>query len=326
MLLPFLLAAAAQSQAWPTYRDAAAGFAFDYPAGAHVSIEQEASQGYASVFVALPAEGAGYQGYAVTVFANPDDLALPRFLIERRGFASFGGQNLGINGVDALRAAPGTALAGDDAEAYWLRGAGVVVRLGLYAGRDRSIGPSKAAQAAFDRAVSSFRIIPREATIPITPPPAVTPLPDRPELVDAFSSPYGVISTTTAYDRSMEHHHQRHALWRAQFVADGPRKCWGVTWQSPAAQRHRSVSPRWSGCGRHAAGCSGRWHSGLLRSSLYLVSGAGRHFEPPAQRRTRDLFDVRTLGIGLCDAGASHRARPAHRHGVVSGRRFAFAL
>ena len=93
-LLPLLIAAAARSEAWQTYRDAAAGFALDYPAGAHLSVEQEASQGYASVFVALPDAGAGYQGYAVTVFANPGDLPLLRFLMERRGFTSFGGQNL----------------------------------------------------------------------------------------------------------------------------------------------------------------------------------------------------------------------------------------
>ena len=51
-LLPFLMVATAQSEAWQTYHDAAAGFAFDYPAGAHLSVEQEASQGYAAVFVA----------------------------------------------------------------------------------------------------------------------------------------------------------------------------------------------------------------------------------------------------------------------------------
>ena len=186
MLLPFLVVVAAQSSAWPTYQDAAAGFAFDYPAGAHVSLTQEASQGYTSVFVALPADGTGYQGYAVTVFANADDLPLPRFLTERRGFAAFGGQNVRVNGVDALRAAPDTALAGEDAEAYWLRGQGVVVRLGLYAGDDKAIGPSAAARAAFDRAVSSFHLIPRVAAVPITPTPAAPPA-DRPELADDSS-------------------------------------------------------------------------------------------------------------------------------------------
>ena len=102
-LLPFLIVAAVQSEAWQTYRDTAAGFAFDYPAGAHLSVEQEASQGHTSVFVALPDEGAGYQGYAVTVFANPGDRPLLRFLTERQGLASFGGQNVSINGVPALR-------------------------------------------------------------------------------------------------------------------------------------------------------------------------------------------------------------------------------
>ncbi len=229
VLLSFLVAADAQTQTWQTYRDAAAGFAFDYPADAHVSTEQEASQGYSSIFVALPPEGAGYQGYAIAVFANQDDLPLSRFLAERRGLASFGGQNLIINGVDALRAAPGTALAGDDAEAYWFRGEGVVARLGLYAGRDRSLGPSKTAQAAFDRAVSSFHLIPRETAVPFTPPPAVTLPLERPELADAFSSPYGVISTTTAYadQWNIITNDTRYGVRNLSLL---DRKCWGVAW------------------------------------------------------------------------------------------------
>jgi hypothetical protein len=199
-LLPIFTVTAAQSDTWQTYRDTAAGFAFDYPLNAQLSVEQEASQGYASVFVALPEEGTGYQGYAVTVFANPDNLPLSRFLSERRGFASFGGQNVRFNAVEGLRAAQGTALAGGDAETYWLPGDRVVVRIGLYAGSDGSIGPSDAAREAFDRAASSFQLIPREVVVPITPTPAVTPPPDRPELTDEFISPYGAISTTTQYD------------------------------------------------------------------------------------------------------------------------------
>ena len=235
--------------AWPTYQDAAAGFAFDYPAGAHVSLTQEASQGYTSVFVALPADGTGYQGYAVTVFANSDDLPLPRFLTERRGFASFGGQNLRVNGVDALRAAPDTSLAGDDAEVYWLRGQGVVVRLGLYAGDDKAIGPSEAARAAFDHAVSSFHLIPRVTAVPITPTP-VPPPADRPELADEFSSPYGVISTTTAYDEQWNiiTSDTRYGV-RNLSLPGSPRKCWNVTWPRHAAQRSRSLSAGRSGCG-----------------------------------------------------------------------------
>ncbi len=230
VLLPFLVVVAAQSSAWPNYQDSAAGFAFEYPAGAHVSLTQEASQGYTSVFVALPADGTGYQGYAVTVFANPDDLPLPRFLVERRGFAAFGGQNLRVNGVDALRAAPDTALAGEDAEAYWLRGQGVVIRLGLYAGDDQTIGPSEAARAAFDHAAVSFRLIPRVAAVPITPTPAAPPI-DRPELADEFGSPYGVISTTTAYGEQWNIivNDTRYGI-RNLSLPGSPRKCWNVTW------------------------------------------------------------------------------------------------
>ncbi len=228
-LLPFLGVATAASNARLTYRDVTAGFAFDYPADTQLNVEQETSQGYASVFVALPDDGSGYQGYAVTVFGNPGDLPLSRFLIEQRGFTTFGGQNLIVNEVPALRAAVGTALAGADAETYWLQGDGVVVRLGLYGGGDKSIGPSEAAQAAFDLAVSSFRLIPRESIVPITPTPAAIPLPDRPELSDEFSSPYGVISTTTAYadQWNVITNDTRYGVRNLSLTG---RKCWGVVW------------------------------------------------------------------------------------------------
>jgi murein DD-endopeptidase MepM/ murein hydrolase activator NlpD len=230
-LLPFLMVVAVRSAAWQTYQDTTAGFAFEYPADAHLSLEQEASQGYASVFVALPANGTGYQGYAVTVFANSDDLPLPRFLSERRGFTTFGGQTMRLNGIDAWRAAPDTALADGEAEAYWLRGDGVVVRIGLYAGSDESNGPSVAARTAFDRAVSSFRLIPRVAAVPITPAPAVAPLPNRPALTDEFISPYGVISTTTDYGEqwSIIITDTRYGV-RNLSLLGSPRKCFGVTW------------------------------------------------------------------------------------------------
>jgi murein DD-endopeptidase MepM/ murein hydrolase activator NlpD len=228
-LLPFLVIVAARSDAWQTYQDAAAGFAFDYPADAHLSLEQEASQGYTSAFVALPVDGTGYQGYAVTVFTNSADLPLPRFLAGRRTFSAFGGQNVRLNGIDALRAAQSTALADGDAEVYWLRGNSVVVRVGLYAGNDKAIGPSAAARIAFDRAISSFRLIPRVTAVPITPPPAVAPLPDRPELTDEFISPYGVISTTTDYGEkwSIIITDTRYGVRNLSLIG---RKCWGVVW------------------------------------------------------------------------------------------------
>jgi murein DD-endopeptidase MepM/ murein hydrolase activator NlpD len=228
-LLPFFVVVAVQSAAWQTYQDVAAGFAFDYPPGAHVSLEQEASQNYTSVFVALPDNATGYQGYAVTVFANPDDLPLPRFLTERRGFTSFGGQIVRLHGLDAARAVQDMALADGDAEAYWLRGAGVVVRMGLYAGSDKVIGPSAAAQAAFDRAVSSFRLISCVAAVPIAPTPAVTSPPDRPELADEFSSPYGIISTTTDYSETWNIivTDTRYGVRNLELIG---RKCWGVGW------------------------------------------------------------------------------------------------
>ncbi len=230
-LLPLLIGAAARSEAWQTYRDNTAGFAFDYPAGAHLSVEREASQGHASVFVALPDEGAGYQGYALTVFDNPGDLPLLRFLSERRGFTSFSGENLHINGGAALRAAQNSVLAGGEAEAYWLQGDRVVMKLGLYAGNGQSSGPSEAARAAFDRAVSSFHLIPRTAAIPITPAPALMPPRDRLELSAEFISPYGVISTTTAYAEqwNIVTNDTRYGV-RNLSLPGSPRKCWNVTW------------------------------------------------------------------------------------------------
>ncbi len=231
VLLPFFAAAPAQSEAWLTYQDTTAGFTFEYPGNAQLSREQEASQGYTSVYVALTAAETGYQGYAVTVFANPDDLPLSRFLIERRGFAAFGGQDLHVNAVAALRAVQGTTLAGADAETYWLQGDRVVVRIGLYAGNDGSINPSLAAREAFDRAVSSFHLIPRVVATPLTPTPEVTPQPDRPELTDEFISPYGTISTTTQYNEQWNISTSDTRYGVRNFSLPGlPRKCWNVTW------------------------------------------------------------------------------------------------
>ncbi|HSD82774.1 MAG TPA: M23 family metallopeptidase, partial [Anaerolineae bacterium] len=231
LLLPVFSVAAAQSEAWLTYQDPTAGFAFDYPSNAQLSRERAAEPGYASVFVVLPADSSGYQGYSVTVFANPDALPLSRFLIERRGFTSFGGQNLHFNEVDALRAVQGTALAETDAEVYWLPGDRVVVRIGLSMGSKGSIGPSPAAREAFDRAVSSFHLIPRVVATPITPTPEVTLQPDRPELTDEFISPYGLISTTTQYAEQWNIITSDTRYGVRNFSLSGsPRKCWNVTW------------------------------------------------------------------------------------------------
>jgi murein DD-endopeptidase MepM/ murein hydrolase activator NlpD len=228
-LLSLFIVAAVRAETWLTYRDTTAGFAFDYPAGAQLSLAPASSPDSTVLLVSLPAEGSSRPAYTATVFANPDDLPLPRFLTERRGFTSFGGQNLRVNDISVLRAAAGTALAGDEAEVYWLPGAGVVVRLGLSVGRERSIGPPAAARAAFDRAVSTFHLIPRESATPIAP--EIVPQPDRHELLDEFTSPYGVISTTTAYGTqwNIVTNDTRYGV-RNLSLPGAPRKCWNVTW------------------------------------------------------------------------------------------------
>jgi murein DD-endopeptidase MepM/ murein hydrolase activator NlpD len=230
LLLSLLVAASARADAWRTYRDGAAGFAFEYPVAAQLRVEPDGA-----LFVALPAE-TGEQGYTITVFANPANLPLSRFLSEQRGFASFGGQDVRVNDVIGLRAARGTVLAGDDVEVYWLAGDRVIVRLGLSAGRGAlerggSIGPLKDAREAFDHAVSSFRVIPREAIMPIAPTPEIITQPDQPELLDEFISPFGVISTTSAYETQWNiiTNDTRYGV-RNLSLPRSPRKCWNVTW------------------------------------------------------------------------------------------------
>ena len=131
----------------------------------------------------------------------------------------------------ALRAAQNTALAEGDAEAYWLQGDRVVMKLGLYAGSDQSSGPSEAARAAFDRAIFSFHLVRREAPVPLTPAPAATPAPARPELSVEFISPYGVIPTTSAYAEQWNiiTNDTRYGV-RNLSLPGAPRKCWNVTW------------------------------------------------------------------------------------------------
>ena len=59
----------AQVSEWLTYADPVAGYAFDYPATAHLSTGDDAAQGYQAVFVQSD-QAPGYQGYAVVVFNN----------------------------------------------------------------------------------------------------------------------------------------------------------------------------------------------------------------------------------------------------------------
>jgi murein DD-endopeptidase MepM/ murein hydrolase activator NlpD len=227
LLLP-VLAVQAQTDHWRVYSDASAGYAFEYPAQSHLSTGSDATQGYDSVFVALEDGTDNYQGYAVTVFDNANDLALDRFLIERRHFNSFGGQNLSVAGQPALRAARHTSLAGVDADVYWIKADQVVVRIGLYAGPEGSIEPSPESRAAFDRAISSFRLIPRAPASTPTIAPAPLPAAVEAAVADQFQSPFQ-IATTTAYDEQWNiiTNDTRYGV-RNLSLTD--RRCYGVVW------------------------------------------------------------------------------------------------
>ncbi|HEY4722146.1 MAG TPA: hypothetical protein VII92_09885, partial [Anaerolineae bacterium] len=93
LIIPVLFAKA-QSNGWLNYTDSLAGYSFEYPANAHLSTGRDATQGYATVFVALGGSGEKYQGYTVAVFDNAADLPLAQYLIDRRGFSTFAGQNV----------------------------------------------------------------------------------------------------------------------------------------------------------------------------------------------------------------------------------------
>ena len=225
--LPALFAKA-QSNGWLAYADSLAGYTFEYPAGAHLSAGRDASQGYDTVFVALGGSGEAYQGYTVAVFDNAADLPLTQYLIDRRGFSAFAGQNVIVGGAEALRATRHTSLAGVEADAYWIKADRVVIEIGLYAGSDGSIEPTPEARAAFDHAVASFRLSPRVPAT-MTPTPAAAPIVSAPAVAFQFQSPYGVISTTTAYSEqwNVPTDDTRYGVRNLGLLG---RKCYGVAW------------------------------------------------------------------------------------------------
>ena len=224
-----VLSVNAQPAEWLTYSDPIAGYAFDYPTTAHLSAGLDATQGYNSVFVTLNDERT-YQGYSIVVFDNTDDLPLDRFLIERRGLDASAGQSVQVGRREALRAAQHTGLAGVDADVYWVDADRVVIRLGLYAGEDGSVEPSPVARAAFDRAITSFRLIPRSSPV------ASTPVPARPSasaarasaVAEQFQSPFNV-PTTTAYETQWNVL-TNDTRYGVRNLSLSGRKCFGVAW------------------------------------------------------------------------------------------------
>ena len=196
--------AVAQPAGWLTYADAAAGYAFDYPAAARLDAAGDA------VFVALNRQPP-YQGYAVVTLDNPANLTLAEFLAARFNGAAFTATRL--NGLEAAVDESGAT--------YWLKIDAAVIELAP-AG---DLAPE--AQSAFDRARQSFRMIPR---LPRSMPTPAAPVTARPAVADQFQSPFAVPSTT-AYETQWNiiTNDTRYGI-RNLSLPGSPRKCFNVTW------------------------------------------------------------------------------------------------
>jgi murein DD-endopeptidase MepM/ murein hydrolase activator NlpD len=205
-----------QSAEWFTYTDFAVGYAFDYPAEARVSVEGEA------VYVALN-QRPPYQGYVIVVLDNSANRSLAQFLAARPDDSLF--RPTHVNGLEAA--------VDDAATAYWITLKGAVIKIELTTGDHGSIEPApatRAARAAFDRALASFRSIPR---LPgLIPAPTATAVPQtlRPNVAVQFGSPFNLPSTTqyeTQWDIITSD--TRYGV-RNLALPGSPRKCFNVTW------------------------------------------------------------------------------------------------
>jgi murein DD-endopeptidase MepM/ murein hydrolase activator NlpD len=208
--------ASAQDAAWLTYTDRVWGYAFQYSPDARLSVEGN------TVFVALN-QSPPYQGYAVMAFDNPARLQLDRFLIEQRGFAS--------NAIHGTIVGGQTVISVDgDPDAYWLPGEAVEIKFQLIAAAEGSAAPSALARAAFERAIQSFRSIPRTAPLPPTPIVATASPILRPAVAGQFRSPFDLPSTTQFETQwNIITSDTRYGV-RNLALPGTPRKCFNVTW------------------------------------------------------------------------------------------------
>ncbi|GEM_PF-6758508 len=67
---------------WNTYTDTKAGYSFDYPQDAHLSVSHDADSIYNTINIAfeLPMTH-GYQGMVIRVEDNPEELSIDRLLV-----------------------------------------------------------------------------------------------------------------------------------------------------------------------------------------------------------------------------------------------------
>ena len=215
IILP-ALSARAQTADWFTYTDLAVGYAFEYPADARLTVEGDA------VFVALN-QPPPFQGYALIVFDNPADGPLDRYLIEQRGLSASDLREVNVGGVAAV------SVSGEP-DAYWLQTAGAVIKFQLIAAADGLEAATGLTPAAFDRALQSFRSVPRAIQPTRAPIATVVPLALRPTVAEQFRSPFNLPTTTQFRIRwNIITSDTRYGI-RNLGLPGAPRKCFNVTW------------------------------------------------------------------------------------------------
>ncbi|MBI5563924.1 MAG: M23 family metallopeptidase [Chloroflexi bacterium] len=111
-----------------------------------------------------------------------------------------------------------------------------MIKIELAAGDHGSIEPAPATQAAFDHALRSFRLIPRQPRLPrlprLFPTPRATVAPQTlsPNVAEQFGSPFN-LSTTTQFETQWNiiTSDTRYGI-RNLALPGSPRKCFNVTW------------------------------------------------------------------------------------------------
>lgn len=151
---------------WQTFTSEDAAYAFDYPAGAEITISDDAALNYKLVFVQFPISATHeYEGATVLVLDNPagqsaQAMIASRYAAQSAATPSATAAPFSVNGRPAIRLERDAVIGDGDKFTVLVEGAGVIYRINLFGG---GVGgqtePPPEVVAIFDRLVQSFRVL-----------------------------------------------------------------------------------------------------------------------------------------------------------------------
>jgi hypothetical protein len=158
-------AARPQQNDWQTYTSEDAAYTFDYPAGAEITVSDDAALKYKLVFVQFPISTTNdYEGATVMVLDNPDGQSAQSMIASRyavQGVATPASQSaFTVNDRQALKLERDAVIGDGDKYTVLVEGNGVIYRINLFGG---GVGgqtePPPEVIALFDQLVQSFRVL-----------------------------------------------------------------------------------------------------------------------------------------------------------------------